>query len=178
MKIVIAIDVQNDFIDGSLGVDKDHVIADKISEYIRMCRKNGILTIATRDIHNRNEYPSTLEGKMLPISHCVEGTVGSCLYSPLSFLVDRVFEKRTFMSKDLGEAVENLVADYDVKEIEIFGFCTSICVASNALYLRGLLPNTKITVVENLCGDTTQSNHEAGLAVMNNCQIVSKTINV
>jgi nicotinamidase-related amidase len=82
------------------------------------------------------------------------------------------------MSKDLGEAVENLAADYNIEEIEIFGFCTSICVASNALYLRGLLPNVKISVVENLCGDVDQKSHEAGLTVMKNCQIESKTVEV
>ena len=177
MKIVIAIDVQNDFIDGSLGVDKNHVISDRILRYVEKCSRQGILTIATRDVHDDN-YPNTLEGQILPVKHCIAGTEGYCTYNGLSLHTGRNFDKNTFMSKDLGEAMENLAADYVIDEIEIFGFCTSICVVSNALYLRGLLPNTKISVIENLCGDINQDSHKAALTVMKNCQINLATVDV
>lgn len=171
MKLLICIDVQNDFIDGSLGVDKNHEIADKIIAYAEHVAHKEGLVYATRDEHDYNSYQYTLEGERLPVEHCIRHTDGCMLYDKLDNLVTSRFGKETFMSKDLGAAVEKLVNKVRFTEIEICGFCTSICVASNALFLRGLLPNKKITVLQNLCGDVDEESHKAALKVMKNCMI-------
>lgn len=171
MKLVIFVDVQNDFIDGSLGVDKHHVITNKIVEYAKECNKNGVAMYATQDTHNDNTYLSTLEGKKLPVKHCLRFGPGWQLFSELEDLVPTVFEKPTFMSYDLANAVKKISEQINVDEIELCGFCTSICVISNALALRGILPNTKISIIENLCGDINPESHKAALTVAQNCQI-------
>lgn len=176
MKITIFIDVQNDFISGSLGVDKDCVISERILEYAKLCKENGTLTIATQDTHDLILYRDTLEGKKLPVLHCIEGREGHRLFNNMNQFMDRVVQKQTFMSADLGQYVDDIAKNYTIDEIEICGFCTSICVISNALYLRGILPNTKISIIENLCGDVNRESHDSALAVAKNCQIDIKTI--
>ena len=56
-------------------------------------------------------------------------------------------------------------------EIVLCGFCTDVCVASNALLLRAKFPNTKITVMKDLCAGVTPETHEAALKTMRMCQI-------
>ena len=165
MKATVFIDVQNDFIDGSLGVDKNHAVADRILDYARMCKDNGVLTVATKDIHFKETYHDSLEGEKIGIEHCIEGTKGAQLYGNLEKYIDRTFVKTTFMSKDLGEFFENLAASCKLDEIEIVGFVSSVCVISNALYLRGLLPNTKISIVKEFCADVTDERTAAALDI-------------
>lgn len=61
--------------------------------------------------------------------------------------------------------------DQKLDEIVICGFCTDICCVSCALLLRAKFPNTKITIMKDLCAGTTKENHEAALKVMQSCQI-------
>lgn len=174
MKAVIFIDVQNDFIDGTLGVDQNHEISERILNYAKNCSVNkDIVMFATRDTHFSNVYPSTLEGKKLPVLHCVANTNGWQLYGTLDKLVTHVVDKLTFGSSNLVKLLGAVpsVTSCEIDEIEICGFCTSICVISNALMLREAFPNTKITILENLCGDINPESHKAALAVAQNCQI-------
>ena len=182
MKAVIFIDVQNDFIDGALGVDKDKAISNKIVKYAYTNKCEHVPLMATRDTHYDDEslrgtgtnYEDTLEGKKLPVKHCIENTDGWQLYSALNSLVpaDNIISKRTFGSiqnlpDKLGDIDYNLKQIYGngITEIELCGFCTDICVISNALILRATFPNLKISILENLCAGTTPENHAAALAV-------------
>ena len=61
--------------------------------------------------------------------------------------------------------------DKDLNEIVLCGFVTDICVVNNALILRAKFPNTKITVMKDLCARATKENHEAALQTMRSCQI-------
>lgn len=175
MKVLVFIDVQNDFIDGALPADKDHTITEKIVKYAYVNKCERVPLIATRDTHQGN-YLEMLEGKKLPIKHCIEGTDGWQLYGKLAELVpnDNVINKQTFGSiQDLPAKIGDI--DYNLKqlygedggvtEVELCGFCTDICVISNALVLRATYPNLKITILENLCGGTTLENHNAALAI-------------
>ncbi len=178
MKAVIFIDVQNDFIDGTLGVDQNHEISERILNYAKTCFVNkDVVMFATRDTHLSNIYPSTLEGKKLPVLHCVADTNGWQMYGTLDKLVTHVVNKHTFGSSNLVKLLSAVTSEIasetscEIDEIEICGFCTSICVISNALMLREAFPNTKITILENLCGDINPESHKAALAVAQNCQI-------
>lgn len=190
MKAAVFIDVQNDFVKGgalAYGYPAESN-TEKLIEFARDCRAKGYALYATQDTHG-DDYMGTLEGEKLPVRHCVKGTPG---HEIVDFLhKDRdgnvvipyghVIEKPTFGSFDLidkiyqdfGDEEDYSTGDYNepLDEIIICGYCTSICVVSNALMLRAARPNTRIVVRADLCGDVDQASHEAALRVMRNCQI-------
>lgn len=190
MKAVVFVDVQNDFIDGALPVDKNKGVTKKIRKYAYLCKCEHVPMIATRDTHEKSDslpesadgtipeihvgYLSTLEGQKLPIEHCIEGTDGWKIDDGLAeyIHVDNIVNKQTFGSiNDLPQRLCNI--DYSLKdiygegvtEIELCGFCTDICVIANAVILRAAYPNLKISILENLCAGTTLDNHNAALVV-------------
>ena len=179
MKAVIFIDVQNDFIDGALPVDKNKDVTKKIRKYAYICNCEHVPMLATRDTHEEN-YLETFEGKKLPVKHCIVDTDGWKLDEGLAeyIPVDNIIDKQTFGSIDdlprrLGDIDYSLRQLYGegITEIELCGFCTDICLVSNALILRAAFPNLRITTLKNLCAGTTQENHEAALKVLASCQI-------
>jgi nicotinamidase-related amidase len=191
MKAVIFIDVQKDFIDGALRNEKAIEITPNIVDFAKECVEKEYRLYATRDTHEKTKtifhfrgskridepisgYLTTLEGKKLPVDHCIEGTDGwmidnrlmNVIYGNCTFV-----NKPTFGSFDLAEIIAEDFDNKELSEIILCGFVTDICVVSNALILRAKFPNTKITVMKELCVGTTNENHEAALKVMQSCQI-------
>lgn len=193
MKAVIFIDVQKDFIDGALRNKKAIEVTPKIVDFAKECvdaycndATSYIKIYATRDTHEATKwiekncaqvevgYHSTLEGKKLPVEHCIEGTDGWMIDNRLMEVLDgkcTFVNKPTFGSFDLAEIIAEDSENDDLNEIVLCGFVTDICLLSNALLLRAKFPNTKITVMKDLCAGTTDENHEAALKVMQNCQV-------
>ena len=198
MKAVIFIDVQKDFIDGTLRNEKAIEVTPKIVDFAKECVDaycndvaSYIKIYATRDTHEKTKmiyhfegnervdepltgYLSTLEGRKLPVEHCIEGTDGWMIDNRLMEVLDgkcTFVNKPTFGSFDLAEIIVEDFEDKDLSEIVLCGFVTDICLLSNALLLRAKFPNTKITVMKDLCAGTTDENHEAALKVMQNCQV-------
>lgn len=179
MKVLVLIDVQNDFVSGSLGSEWAKETSVKIGEFLKE-HAGEYTVLATRDTHFDDTYLESLEGKMLPIKHCIKDTWGWELCDEVKDYVHpyEVIDKNTFMAlyddnkdfSNIGSKVY-LAGNGTPDEIIVCGFVTSICVVSNALYLRGLWPNTKITVLKDLCADVSKEAHEAALMVMQNCQI-------
>ena len=169
-KAVVFIDVQKDFIDKALKNEQAIATTPKIVEFAKACKAKGCKLYATRDTHNE-QYLSTLEGKKLPVEHCIEGEDGWMLDDRLMEVLDGActfINKPTFGSFDLAEVIKE---DGPFDEIELCGFCTSICVLSNAIILRAKFPNTPITVMKDLCACVTPETHEAALKAMQMCQI-------
>lgn len=188
MKAVVFVDVQNDFVKGGVLAygypEKSNT--EKLVAFAHDCLAKGYALYATQDTHD--DYMNTLEGKKLPVPHCIEGTPGHEVIDLLHKDADgnviipygRMIQKLTFGSFDLVDRIFEDFGDNDepvgsygepLEEIIICGYFTSICVASNALMLRAQYPNVKITVRADLCGDVDQTSHEAALHVMRNCQI-------
>ena len=179
MKVVIFIDVQNDFIDGALPVDKYKNVTEKIRKYAYNCKCEHVPLVATRDTHTE-DYLNTFEGKKLPVEHCIVSTDGWQLDEGLAkhIPMSNIINKPTFGSiDDLPQKLEDIDCSLNnlygegITEIELCGFCTDICLVSNALILRAAFPNLKLTALKNLCAGTTQENHEAALKVLASCQI-------
>ena len=179
MKAVIFVDVQKDFIDGALPVDKDKTITERIRKYAYICKCEHIPLLATRDTHEEN-YLKTFEGKKLPVKHCIVDTDGWKIDEGLAeyVLVSNIVNKQTFGSinnllQRLGDIDYNLKNTYGegITEIELCGFCASICVISNALILRATYPNLEISILKNLCGDINEESMNAALIIAKNCQI-------
>lgn len=175
MKVLIIVDMQNDFITGALGTPE--AVSAKENIVNKICNMNEVeventFIFFTRDTHYEN-YMDTLEGKMLPILHCQFETDGWEIDSDIAVAADDfaqiVFDKITFGSTGLLEELEERKDTID--EIEICGVCTDICVISNALPIRMLFPNMKITIDSACCAGVTPEKHEAALEVMRSCQI-------
>lgn len=171
-KLLIVIDMQNDFIDAALGTPEAVAIVDKVVKKIKAYPTENI--IATRDTHTP-DYLSTQEGRLLPVPHCIEGTPGWELAPAIKAALGGalVLNKPTFGSTELAALVKKY-AERDTLEIELVGLCTDICVVSNALLLKAFLPETTITVDSQCCAGVTPESHAAALATMGACQILVK----
>lgn len=165
-KLLIVVDMQNDFISGALGSKAAQAIVPAVAEKIKRYKQNGDSVIFTRDTHQK-EYLSTQEGKYLPVLHCVAGTEGHKIASGLDTAGAEIIDKPSFGSMELSKHV----AAMNPSEIELCGLCTDICVVSNALILKAALPETKITVDSRACAGVSEESHNAALTTMKMCQI-------
>ena len=164
-KLLIVVDMQKDFIDGSLGTAEAIKIVPSVTEVINNFDGDVVFTL---DTHSAI-YLETQEGKNLPVPHCIKGTDGWRLDSkiePLS-LGRRIFEKPTFGSVELAE----FVANNDYTDITLIGLCTDICVLSNAMLIKAFLPEVKVSVIESCCAGVTPESHKNALSAMKMCQI-------
>ena len=168
-KVLVVVDMQKDFIDGSLGTAEAQAIVQSVIEKMKSYDKADIY--ATRDTHSDN-YLETAEGRKLPVVHCVKGTEGWRIHPEIEAQIDmaHIIDKPSFGSLELMELLrkEN---ESEPLEIELVGLCTDICVVSNALLLRAKLPGTVIKVDASCCAGVTKESHNAALATMKMCQI-------
>jgi nicotinamidase-related amidase len=165
-KTLIVIDMQKDFIDGSLGSKEAAAIVPNVKRKINEYVKNHDTVIFTRDTHDRN-YLCTNEGRHLPVVHCIKDTNGWKIPSEID-IPDRLhIDKPSFGWIYWKEVDANVHFD----SIEIVGLCTDICVVSNALILKALFPDMEITVDASCCAGVTPESHAAALQTMKMCQI-------
>ena len=173
MKVLVVVDMQNDFISGSLGTPEARAIIPAVVDRIK--RHNGVVVI-TQDTHDET-YAETQEGKNLPVSHCVYGTDGWYVHQEVAAAANNsnnelaIFSKPTFGSLELGDYLSALNKSDPVDEIILIGLCTDICVISNAMILKAYLPEVKITVDASCCAGVTPESHANALAAMKMCQI-------
>ena len=176
-KILIVVDMQNDFITGSLGTKEAVGIVPEVLKKIREYDINDIYV--TRDTHQA-DYLSTNEGRHLPVEHCIENSWGWELQDDVKNAVKGavIVDKPTFGSTKLAAMLSRVYDELpasanDTKElsIELIGLCTDICVVSNALLLKAQMPEITIRVDSNCCAGVTPESHEAALTTMRMCQI-------
>jgi len=167
MKILVVVDMQNDFIDGALGTKEAVLIVPKVAEKIKKARAEGWEVVFTRDTHQKN-YLKTQEGKNLPVEHCIEGTEGWKIASAFDVGDAKVFNKPSFGSMELADYIGTLK---NLEEIELVGLCTGICVISNAFILKAKMPEVKITVDSSCCACVSPESHATALSAMKLCQI-------
>lgn len=168
-KILIVVDMQNDFIDGSLGTAEAQQIVDKVVSKIKTYETGNIY--ATRDTHPEN-YLESQEGKYLPVEHCIKGTHGWEINEKVAEVLKdaKVIDKPTFGSVALAHEIGKIAMKEEL-EVELIGLCTDICVVSNALLLKAAMPEVKISVDASCCAGVTPASHEAALTTMRMCQI-------
>lgn len=169
-KLLIVVDMQNDFVDGALGSEGAIKIVDNVVK--KIVDFSGDIFV-TYDTHFKN-YMQTAEGKKLPVPHCIKGTYGWRLNEKVALALQgkkyTEVEKITFGSVDLPEMIKNVV-DKDEFTIELVGLCTDICVVSNALLLKANFPEVEISVDSTCCAGITPESHNAALKTMEMCQI-------
>lgn len=167
MKTLIVVDMQNDFITGVLGSHEAMAIVPNVKKKISGHVANGGHVIFTRDTHDK-DYLETSEGRHLPVEHCIIGTKGWDIIDGIepdkdccTYINKPTFGWRHWYSNQFTED----------DEIELIGVCTDICVVSNALILKALFPEVKITVDASCCAGVTPETHKAALDTMRMCQI-------
>lgn len=164
-RTLIVIDMQNDFIDGSLGTPEAQAIVPRVAEIIDEYKNRGDRIIFTRDTHEEN-YLRTSEGKKLPVVHCVKDTHGWQIADGLYHAGDEIIDKPSFGWTKWADSF-----DEAPEALELIGLCTDICVVSNALILKALYPDAEITVDASACAGVTPDTHMSALQTMKMCQI-------
>ena len=168
---LIVVDMQNDFIDGSLGTPEAEAI---VSSVVKKIENHDGPIIFTYDTHEA-DYLETQEGRNLPVEHCIMGTEGWDLNKDIEKLRLELetlsFSKPTFGSKDLADHLYMENKKEKIGQIELIGLCTDICVISNAMIIKAYLPEVKIKVDSSCCAGVTPQSHENALEAMKMCQI-------
>jgi nicotinamidase-related amidase len=169
MKVLIVVDMQNDFIDGALGTPEAVAIVPNVVEKIK--NFDGRV-IATRDTHGE-DYLNTQEGKYLPVEHCIRGTKGWEIRPEIQALISETpVDKETFGSTGLGQVLKAYHQyEQPIESITLVGLCTDICVISNAMLLKAFLPEVPILVDASCCAGVTPESHTRALEAMKACQI-------
>lgn len=179
MKVLVVVDMQNDFIDGSLGTPEAQAIVPNVKKKVEKAVKNGDMIVYTRDTHFSN-YLDSKEGKKLPVQHCIFGKDGwripDELLPPHDYKNAHIYDKNTFGYYKLPHKIRNELVDSnmwdDCTEIEVVGLCTDICVVSNTLLLKSeFYEDFEISVDAACCAGVTPETHEAALKTMEMCQI-------
>lgn len=166
--ILIVVDMQNDFIDGSLGTKEAVAIVPNVE---RKIREFSGTVLFTRDTHLEN-YMETQEGKNLPVKHCIKDTDGWQICPALEALRrTEAFDKPAFGSEALGRALRKMNEKETIGSITLVGLCTDICVISNAMLIKAFLPETPVIVDAACCAGVTPESHANALKAMEMCQI-------
>ena len=190
MKVLIVVDMQKDFVDGSLGTPEAQAIVPLVAETVEQMADPNTVIIFTKDTHSEN-YMNTLEGKNLPVPHCIEGSSGYGIVDPVFIAYTNVMEKYmsgynaypildqnpiivkkpTFGSVELQNILYDINDKFGVEEITLMGLCTGICVLSNAILCKATLPEVPVNVVADCCACVTPESHKTALEAMKLCQI-------
>ncbi len=166
--VLVVVDMQNDFIDGTLGTSEAKAIVPKV---IAKLENFDGKVIFTRDTHWGN-YLESQEGKNLPVMHCIKGTEGWLIREELEqYIQGIVFDKPTFGSRELGEYLTEVHEKERIDSVTFVGLCTDICVISNALLVKAYLPEVPLFVDASCCAGVTPQSHKNALEAMKMCQI-------
>lgn len=175
MKVLVVVDMQNDFIDGALGTKEAVAIVPKVVEKIRNFDGRVLFT---RDTHGE-DYLDTQEGKKLPVAHCIKGTKGWELHPEIEALRrEDALDKPAFGSTQLGYILKEIdekgasCAAGGLESVTFVGLCTDICVISNAMIAKAFVPEAPVIVDASCCAGVTPQSHKNALEAMKMCQII------
>lgn len=177
-RILVVIDMQNDFLTGTLGCTEPERVCDNVLKLLDSGKYDKVF--ATRDTHYADTYASTMEGKKLPVLHCVVGLDGWCIEKRVQEALDKmaasdefkvsIINKETFGSLDLAYQIKNWAKEMGVSQeyliIDICGVFTDICVISNATLIKAAVPNATIRIISNACSCSNEEDQERALKSM------------
>lgn len=174
-KLLVIVDVQNDFVDGALGTKEAQEMIPRLVEKIKNWDGDFLMTM---DTHFADTYKYRREGRYLPVLHCVKFTDGWELNEEVDKAVMDVVNSHDdreyyFVEKtDFGtDQISTIIDDHGYDCVEFVGLCTDICVVTNALIVRTFCPEIEIAVDASCCAGVTPEKHNAALDVMESCHI-------
>lgn len=167
MKVLIVVDMQNDFLTGSL---KNYNACQIVPKVVDKINKFEGIVIATRDTHFEDNYARTIEGKMLS-KHCIEGSYGWQLDDDIEKAIRQKpkaykVNKYSFGYDKWLDLFYDIMNIDELEEIELVGVCTDICVLANATILQSLFPTIRISVDKSCCAGTTPERHNDAIKIM------------
>ena len=174
-KVLVVVDMQNDFITGSLGSAEAQATVEPVVK--RILDFDGLI-LYTLDTHTEL-YLQTKEGQKLPVEHCIAGTDG---WAPnaavwMALMHKNVADEQHMIAKDtfggvsLPMRIHEMLGGEDPEEITLIGLCTDICVISNALLVKAFYPESTITVDAAACAGASVEEHKIALSAMRTCHI-------
>lgn len=172
IKILLVVDYQKDFVIGTLGFEKAVLLDKKIAQRIKEAKEAGYIIIFTMDTHYAN-YLKTQEGKKLPVVHCIYGEDGWQLFGETGNVIEtpQYVIKNTFGAIGLIPILSAYEGDDFEVEIELCGVVTNMCVISNAVMSKTILPEANIIINAPLCASFNDELHEQALNVMESLQM-------
>ena len=166
MKLLVVVDMQNDFITGALGSPDAQSIVPRVREKVEAFQGEVVFTM---DTHS-DDYLRTQEGRKLPVPHCIKGTEGWEICDELFDMAKCRIEKPTFGYVDFPKFIMEKMGEAP-EEIELVGLCTDICVISNAMILKAAFPEIPVSVDSTCCAGVTPQSHQNALRAMESVQI-------
>lgn len=143
--VLIAVDVQNDFIDGSLAVTEGEQVVQPINDVAAAVRDTGGTVAFTRDWHPAETPHFADYGGAWPV-HCVAETEGAAFHPDLDvrdtdIVINKGMEQTDGYSgwegvTDDGQTLEAIIAPLSREEkVRVFvgGLATDYCVKATAL---------------------------------------------
>jgi nicotinamidase-related amidase len=181
MKVLVVVDMQNDFIDGALANEAAQKILPEVCALIKDYADNGDLVIFTQDTHY-GDYLNTLEGKNLPVPHCIHGSYGRELHPAIKEVMPLqegkylTIIKDSFGAFDFMEQLDCFLDTFDIcftsiEDFTFVGTCTGICVINNVAIVRANCPEIPIYVRADACACVTPESHQTALKAMETFQI-------
>ena len=168
-RILVVVDMQNDFITGPLGTPEARAIVPRVKEKIRGFEGPVLFT---KDTHGA-DYLQTQEGRLLPVPHCVRGTAGWELEPGIEALREQTaIEKGSFGSLGLADVLREYQRRWGLERVEVVGLCTDICVISNVMILKAALPEVPVVLDASCCAGVTPESHRRALEAMRACQVL------
>ena len=165
-KVLVVVDMQRDFITGALGTKEAQAIVPNVKKKIEEYRARGDKIIFTRDTHF-DDYLTSLEGKHLPVKHCIFETHGWQIADEVAPIKGETVINKT----QFGEPTLFYTIPINSEAVEFCGLCTDICLISNILMLKSFPTEYEITVDAKCCAGVTPEKHKAALEVMKSCQV-------
>ncbi|NLC25934.1 MAG: cysteine hydrolase [Fastidiosipila sp.] len=167
--LLFVVDMQNDFIDGSLGTKEAEAILPRVREVIDSYPPDKVYF--TRDTHQKN-YLETQEGRKLPVPHCIKDTEGWQIEDSLEKRRQtEAIDKGSFGSMELARLLAELNQEEEIRSLRFVGLCTDICVISNSLIAKAAIPEAEVIVDASACAGVTPDQHQTALDAMKACQI-------
>ena len=179
MKMLVVVDYQKDFVDGSLGFPGAEALDAGIAAKIQAYAAQGDWIVQTMDTHQA-EYLTTRDGKHLPVMHCIAGTDGWETYGKTAQAIGQARESSRFHRIDKATfgvhpaqmlALQERLGDAEITEIEFVGLVSNICVISNICVFQGAFPNAQVLVDKTLTASFDPKAHAAVLEVMAGLQV-------
>lgn len=180
-KILVIIDMQTDFINGTLGTPEAEEATEKAVELLENEADQYDAIVMTADGHYRESYLQTREGRNLPIFHCPIGEKGWFIDKRIFDIVSKhkkltMLNKENFGYVNWKKVIANIAGFTSIDKgeglvIKFIGLVTNICLIVNVLNVQTIFPEAEIIVDAHCCAGTTPEAHEAALMVMRSCQI-------
>lgn len=185
-KMLLLVDVQYDFINGSLAVKGAPEVMDSLARFIASqpaCEYKAIAM--TSDFHPYNHSSFKANGGIWPV-HCVQFSHGASIYQPVFEAVKEKLPEAPVLTKGDNVAVEEysimenkasaerllkIIEDNKIDEIYVAGLCGDYCVGNSIKGLIAAGHGKKIRVMKRFIGNIDDGTVLNGIIKDNNLKV-------